>query len=530
MAGLSPDCLAVAARAVEAALAADEPCGACAPTHFVSDIHGEAVAFGHLARSASGEARAYVAQACACAGVDLGEDELATLCALLYYPEDPGLAQVAQAAGVADAASLAARVRARVCGRVHMVGDIWDRGARGDLVVDALMACPSVDVQWGNHDVCWMGAASGDPACIATVLRNNLKYGNTAQFEEGYGISLEPLRAFAAQTYADEGSDAPLSPVMKAISVLLFKSGGQAIRRHPEWHMEGRLLLDKVDLAEGTVRVGENAYPLRTRDFPTLGGVPGSADAAADPYAFSSGEARLMEGLVAAFRGSARLQEQVGWLYERGGTYLVDGRWLLVHGCVPMTCEGTLAKVACGDGVVRSGRALLDWTDATCRRAWEGRAQADLDWMGFFWTGWQSTFMGRVVKTFERTYIEDESTWKEPEDPYYALTKVDAAPCRLVLEEFGVDPARGVIVNGHTPVKLPKGQVPVRGGGRRVVVDGGFCRAYRKSTGIAGYTLVDDAAAGTVRLVTHGDFPGISAALAGADMEHAGEDITAQLG
>ena len=414
--------------------------------------------------------------------------------------------------------ALAARVRALAGGPVHMLGDVWDRGARGDEVMDVLMALPECDVQWGNHDVCWMGAAAGDPACIATVLRNNLKYGNVAQFEEGYGISLTPLRAFAAATYADEGEGAAPSPVMKAISVLLFKSEGQAIRRHPEWHMEGRLLLDKIDLAAGTVQVGEEAYPLRTRDFPTLAGVRGSAEPSGDPYAFTADEARVMDELVGEFCASARLQAQVQWLYDHGSAYLVTDGHLLVHGCVPMEPDGSLAWVTCDDGRARAGRELLDWTDELCRRAWELRDQRDLDWMGFFWTGWQSTFMGRVVKTFERTYVEEQSTWKEPEDPYFALTNEDAAACGRVLAAFGLDPETGVIVNGHTPVKLPKGQRPVRGGGHRYVIDGGFCRAYRKSTGIAGYTLIDDARG--VRLVTHGEYPGKEAVLAGEDMAH----------
>ena len=324
-------------------------------------------------------------------------------------------------------AQLAAYARRIVSGRLHMVGDVWDRGARGDLVLDELMAQPDVDVQWGNHDVCWMGAAAGDPVCIATVLRNNLKYGNVAQFEEGYGISLEPLREFAKATYADEGPDAKLSPVMKAISVLLFKAEGQAIRRHPEWHMEGRLLLDKIDLTAGTVRVGEASYPLITCDFPTLTGVLGAADGANgdDPYAFTQAERAVMNELVAEFTGSERLQKQVMWLYLEGEVYRIVDRYLLIHGCVPLNEDGTFAEVTCDDGEARSGKALLDWTDALCRRAWEGREQSDLDWMGFFWTGWQSTFMGRVVKTFERTYIADESTWKEPQDPYYTLTNDD---------------------------------------------------------------------------------------------------------
>lgn len=424
-------------------------------------------------------------------------------------------------------AELAGWVRRLCSGPLHVVGDLWDRGPRGDLVVRTLMALPEVDVQWGNHDICWMGAAAGDPACIATVLRNNLKYGNVEQFEQGYGIDLAPLRDFAAATYSDEG-EGLLSPVLKAIGVLLFKCEGQAIRRHPEWHMEGRLLLGRIDREAGTVDLpGRGAYPISTRDFPTVDLAPGG-----DAYAFTAAEAQVMDALAARFTGSEELRRQIQWIYDLGRAYQVvpgtpaDGQsparggYLLIHGCVPLAEDGSLAQVDCGDRT-RSGRELLDWTDLVCRRAWERRDQSDLDWMGFFWTGWQSTFMGRVVKTFERTYIADKSTWEEPEDPYYALTREDPAPCRAILEEFGCDPDRDVIVNGHTPVKLPKGQAPVRGGGKRLVIDGGFCKAYRKSTGIAGYTLVDDADG--VRLIAHGEFPGLEEALAYQDMDHTPE-------
>ncbi len=428
-------------------------------------------------------------------------------------------------------AEYAGWVRRLCSGPLHMLGDIWDRGARGDLVMRTLMRTPETDVQWGNHDVCWMGAAAGDPTCIATLLRNNLRYGNVEQFEQGYGISLSPLRDFAGQTYRDEGQGVP-SPVIKAINVLLFKSEGQAIRRHPEWHMESRMLLGRIDPIAGTVDLDGRAYPLNTTDFPTVDLSEGG-----DPYAFDERESALMDRLVAEFVGSDELRRQVQWLYDHGGVYKVipgtpaggtggvaegsareRGGYLLIHGCVPMCEDGTLAQLDCGDRT-RAGRELLDWTERVCRRAWEGRERSDLDWMGFFWTGWQSTFMGRVVKTFERTYLADKSTWAEPEDPYYALTKDDPAPCELVLSEFGCDPERDVIVNGHTPVKLPKGQSPVRGGGKRLVIDGGFCKAYRASTGIAGYTLIDDEEG--VRLVTHGEFAGVDAALDEyVDMEH----------
>lgn len=467
---------------------------------FMSDIHGDAPAFEHLVRSASGEVRALVERTC---GDMLSAEEVDALCTALYYPE---------AYADEELPVLAARVRSVATGRFHLVGDLWDRGPRGDEVMDVLMGCPDADVQWGNHDVCWMGAAAGDPVCIATCVRNNMKYGNTAQFEEGYGIDLEPLRAMASRLYADDGV---MDPVQKAINAMLFKVEGQAVLRHPEWAMEDRLLWGSMDLERGTVPVYGVEQPLKTVDFPTFD--------VGDPYALSAEEQEVMDGLVAAFTQSERLREQVQWLYDHGSVYLADGDLLLFHGCVPLNDDGSFAQVNCGDAV-RGGKELLDWVDMLCRRAWEERAQADLDWMGQLWCGWQSTFAGRVVKTFERTYIEDKATWKEPEDPYYALTRENAAPCEAILAEFGVDPVRGRIVNGHTPVKLPKGEGPVRGGGHRVVIDGGLCFAYRKTTGIAGYTLVRNGS--ELRLVAHGEFPGMDAVLVGhADVTHESEAV-----
>lgn len=501
--------LALAAARLTAALDA-EPGTA---EQFMSDIHGDAPAFGHLLRSASGEVRALVERCCGNGADGLGAGSIDGLCGLLYYPEEPEAVRFAEQAGV-DIAGLAAAVRAHATGTFHLVGDLWDRGARGDDCADELMACGDADVQWGNHDVCWMGAAAGDPVCIATCLRNNIKYGNIAQFEEGYGVDLQPLFSYAEKTYRDDGT---LAPAMKAISALLFKSEGQAVLRHPEWHMNDRLLWAAMDPARATVPVYGCEQPMTTADFPTWN--------QADPFAFDADEARLMDAFAEQFTQSRRLQEQVAWLYVHGSVWRVcdaagtGPAALAFHGCVPLDAAGSFAQVDCGDGM-RSGRALLDWVDGVCRRAFENREQAALDWMGYLWCGWQSTFAGRVVKTFERTYIADKETWKEPEDPYYALTREDAAPCQRVLEEFGVDPRRGVIVNGHTPVKLPKGEHPVRGGGLRLVIDGGLCQAYRKTTGIAGYTLTRTAD-GALHLVEHGEFPGAQAAWEGrADTAH----------
>ncbi len=507
LADLTPERLSETADLLERALSAEAGSGIIET--FISDIHGAAPAFDHLIRSASGQTRLFVERACAEAA--LSEDELAALCVALYWPERPEVGELAAAAGV-DIADLAVRVRTYDTGAFHMLGDVWDRGSQGDEVADLLMAVPDVDVQWGNHDVCWMGAAAGDPVSIANCLRNNIRYGNDALFEEGYGIDLAPLYAFAQETYRDNDM---ISPVIKAISAILFKCEGQAIMRHPEWHMEDRLLWDKIDPAAGTVLVYGVEQPLMTHDFPTWN--------AEDPYALTDGETALVDQLVAAFRNSERLQRQVSWLYDHGNVYRIDGDLLLLHGCVPLDEDGSLAIVDCGEGS-HAGRDLLDWTDVLCRRAWEQRDVWALDWMGYLWAGWQSTFAGRVVKTFERTYIEDQTTWKEPEDPYYALTRTDPAPCEMILAAFGIDPKRGRIINGHTPVKLPKGESPIRGAGRRLVIDGGLCERYRKSTGIAGYTLLRDADG--LHLITHGEFPGKQAVFEfGADIEHTEEDI-----
>lgn len=503
---LSPGRLGEAAARLERAVGY---AGDAVAEQFMSDVHGEAGAFDHLVRSASGETRRMVDRVFP----EWDACERAAVAAALYYPEDARHAGLAREAGV-GLAELSARVRRHAMGRLHVVGDLWDRGSRGDEVVDVLMGCAEADIQWGNHDVCWMGAAAGDPVCIATCLRNNIKYGNVAQFEEGYGIDLEPLRVLARHAYVEDGA---MDPVMKAVSALLFKCEGRAVARHPEWRMGDRLLWGAMDPRGASVPVYGVRQPLKTGDFPTFD--------PCDPYALSAEEAAVMEEFVRAFRASARLQRQAQWLYDHGSVWKVSGDALLFHGCVPLEDDGSLARVDCGEGVF-AGRALLDWVDALCRRAWERRDEWSLDWMGYLWCGWRSTFAGRVVKTFERTYIEDKATWKEPEDPYYAVTREDSKACEAVLAQFGVGEG-GVIVNGHTPVKLPKGETPVRAGGRRIVIDGGLCRAYRKTTGIAGYTLVRDAEG--LRLVTHGEFPGYAAARAGSDdMRHTDERIVRQ--
>lgn len=515
--------------------------------HFVSDVHGEYEAFEHILNNCSGVIRERVGQAFA---MELTRDEQADLCTLIYYPElklrrlrEQGRltsewyaitltrlvrlarrlsgsytrSKVRKAMPVAYAyiidellhispderetrlayhqriidtivdtgsaddfvCSLAALIKRLAVDHLHVVGDVFDRGPHADKIMERLMAYHSIDVQWGNHDIVWMGAAAGSYACLAAVIRNNIHYDSLKILESAYGVSLRELALFAEATYrADDG----MSPVEKAISVILFKLEGQTIRRHPNWHMDDRLLLEHVDAERGVAVVDGREYELRTRDFPTL-----EAD---DPYALTPEEQHVMDNLMNAVRSSDKLRRHVGFLFEHGSTYLVHNGNVLFHACVPMNEDGSFCAVN-HQGQMLSGRAYYDYADRLARRAWHEHDQVSLDWMWYLWCGRFSPLSGRVVKTFERTYFADRSTWEEPRDPYFSHTE-DPAMCARVLEEFGADVERGVIINGHTPVHAAAGESPVKAGGRLVVIDGGFCQAYHSTTGIAGYTLIAD--------------------------------------
>lgn len=515
--------------------------------HFVSDVHGEYEAFEHILNNCSGVIRERVGQAFA---MELTRDEQADLCTLIYYPElklrrlreqdrltsewyaitltrlvrlarrlsgSYTRSKVRKAMPVAYAyiidellhispderetrlayhqriidtivdtgsaddfvCSLAALIKRLAVDHLHVVGDVFDRGPHADKIMERLMAYHSIDVQWGNHDIVWMGAAAGSYACLAAVIRNNIHYDSLKILESAYGVSLRELALFAEATYrADDG----MSPVEKAISVILFKLEGQTIRRHPNWHMDDRLLLEHVDAERGVAVVDGREYELRTRDFPTL-----EAD---DPYALTPEEQRVMDNLMNAVRSSDKLRRHVGFLFEHGSTYLVHNGNVLFHACVPMNEDGSFCAVN-HQGQMLSGRAYYDYADRLARRAWHEHDQVSLDWMWYLWCGRFSPLSGRVVKTFERTYFADRSTWEEPRDPYFSHAE-DPAMCARVLEEFGADVERGVIINGHTPVHAAAGESPVKAGGRLVVIDGGFCQAYHSTTGIAGYTLIAD--------------------------------------
>ena len=400
--------------------------------------------------------------------------------------------------------AICSSIKALVVDKIHVVGDIFDRGARADIVLEELMRLPSIDIQWGNHDVLWMGAAAGSEACIATVLNNSVTYKNLDVVEIGYGISLRPLAQFAAEAYRDAdvsvympkgnsrgdalmGDDELLIARMhKAISVIQFKLEGQLIKRNPDFLMDDRLLLDKIDTKRGTVMIGNMEYPLRDSCFPTL-----DAD---DPYRLSDGEAAVMSYLKNAFIRSEKLSRHISFLYERGEAYTSYNRNLLFHGCIPLNDDGTLLRLRAADG--RCGKELMDYCDRVARQGYlakEGSEERERgkDFLWFLWCGKDSPLCARKrITTFERLLIEDKATWDEPRNAYYRSWN-DERIVDMILKEFSLEGAHTHIINGHIPVN--KGEAPIKAGGKLIVIDGGFCSAFYTRTGIGGYTLIYNA-------------------------------------
>ncbi len=382
---------------------------------------------------------------------------------------------------------------------LHIVGDIYDRGPSADRILDLLMTHHSVDIEWGNHDILWMGAACGNEACIANVLRNNMKYDNIEILENAYAISLRSLTLFAEHTYPQME---PMEAALKAISVILFKLEGQIILRHPEYDMEDRLLLDKIDTKHRSVSIDGKEYALNDSYFPTLD--------LRHAYELSKEEQQVIEDLRAAFINSHRLRQHVKFLYKRGNIYLCYNKNLLFHGCIPMTAEGAFDGMEI-DGKFYQGKEYMDYAATVARRAFFGRAnQSDVDFMWYLWCGKKSPLSGRTMKTFERTFVADKSTYDEPKNPYYRFY-LQEEYCIKILHEFGLDNSISHIINGHTPIKVAKGESPLKANNRLIVIDGGFCRAYQKTTGIAGYTLIYNSHG--MRLKAHQPFESVAKVL-----------------
>lgn len=396
--------------------------------------------------------------------------------------------------------ALSSLIKRLAVDHLHIVGDIFDRGERPDAILNMLMDHHSLDIEWGNHDILWMGAACGSQACIAAVVRNCLSYNNISVLEQGYGISLRLLVLFAEKMYDEED---PNKAAKKAISIILFKLEGQIIRRNPEYQMEDRLLLDKVDYENACIELDGKSYPLKEKRFPTV-----DRD---DPYKLSQAEREIMDELEKLFLESEQLQRHVEFLYSHGSMYQVFNGNLLFHGCVPLDEDGALKAIHL-EGRIYQGRSYMDYADMAARRAFfnEDPPQRYLDFMWYLWCGSNSPLSGRVVKTFERTFIEDKSTWEEPKNPYYEYQSSEPV-CRMLLREFGLYSENSHIINGHTPVHVNQGENPLKAHGRLIVIDGGFCKAYQKTTGIAGYTLIFNSHG--MRLKSHQPFSGMEAAL-----------------
>jgi len=404
---------------------------------------------------------------------------------------------------------------------MHLVGDIFDRGPRADIIMDSLQNFHSVDVQWGNHDILWMGAASGSRTLVATVVANSLHYNNLEVIETGYGISLRPLSIFANEVYRDcdtsrfkvkfSGEDAErvsekdklLSARMhKAITIILFKLEGQKLIRRPEFGMADRLLLDKIDYENKCITIGGVTYALEDTDFPTVD--------PKDPYALSAEEEEVIDQLTSAFQRSEKLQRHVRFLYSKGGLYKIHNGNLLFHGCIPLTEDGRFMKFSIGCEEL-SGKEFLDYAEVTARKAYYNKPgtperQFGMDFLWFLWAGRNSPIFGRDrMTTFERRLIKDESAWTEPKNAYYTLYQSPEV-CEFILKKFGLTEPHCHIINGHVPVKAKKGESPIKGGGKLIVIDGGFCKAYQPTSGIAGYTLIFNSH--NMRIVSHEPFSG----------------------
>lgn len=411
-----------------------------------------------------------------------------------------------------------------VIDHLHIVGDIFDRGPKAAMIMDYLMDYHSVDIQWGNHDMLWMGAASGHAACIANVIRISARYGNLDTLEDDYGINLIPLANFAMNVYADDDChlfqvahrtdevsqlDEEVERKMhKAIAIIQFKLEGQLIKNRPEFKMNHRLLLDKVNLEDGTIEIDGHIYPMLDSHFPTID--------PKDPYKLSDTERDIMDRLINGFVNCEKLQRHVRFLFKSGSLYLCYNQNLYYHGCIPFNEDGSFRTVYLR-GENYSGKALYDFLEAYARKGYYLTNQPDeksygQDIMWFIWSNENSPVYGKEkMATFERYFISDTHLQEEKKDFYYKLIEQESI-CDKIIREFGLDPQVSHIVNGHMPVKQKAGENPVKGNGKLLIIDGGLSRAYQPTTGIAGYTLIYNSYG--LRLVTHKPFESFEKSIA----------------
>lgn len=384
---------------------------------------------------------------------------------------------------------------------LHIVGDIYDRGPGAPIIMDKLMNFHSLDIEWGNHDILWMGAASGNDACIANVIRICSRYDNLSTLEDGYGINIRPLSIFATEVYKDDSCEMflpknkevskysntdkiILAKIQKAISIIQFKIEGNLVKRHPEYKMKDRLLLDKINFEKGTITISGKEYELKDTNFPTID--------KKSPYKLTKEELEIVERLRISFMHSEKLNRHINFLYAKGHMYKNFNSNVLFHGCIPMKENGEFDKLEVM-GKSLKGKELLDYLENIAHKAYFGdksvENQEAIDFMWYLWCGPKSPLFGKEkAATFERYFIDDKEIHKEKKNPYYTLINQEEI-CNKILNNFETDSEEGHIINGHVPVKAKDGESPVKAGGKLIVIDGGFAKAYQSTTGIAGYTL-----------------------------------------
>lgn len=399
-------------------------------------------------------------------------------------------------------AALSKLIQRLVVDHLHVVGDVYDRGPYPDKIMDTLMNYHSLDFQWGNHDMLWMGAAAGSEVCLANVVRISARYLNLDILEDSYGISLRPLALFADAIYGDdpceffqpkneeglEYSNAEITQIArmhKAISIIQFKLEGPIIDRHPEFAMESRKVLDFIDYERGEINLKGKTYPLLDQNFPTID--------PENPYALTKEEAEIIQKLVASFKNCERLQKHILFLYSKGSMFLTYNGNLLYHGCIPLNSDGSFMELEL-HGKKYVGKDLFVQFEQIAREGYfrnagtkEKEYALDVTW--YLWTGPVSSLFGKSeMTTFERYFVADKATHHEEKNPYYKMRN-EPETCDMILKEFGLETC-GHIINGHTPVKEGKGESPIKANGKMLVIDGGFSPAYHKTTGLAGYTLL----------------------------------------
>ncbi|MCU5745334.1 fructose-1,6-bisphosphatase [Staphylococcus sp. SQ8-PEA] len=399
-----------------------------------------------------------------------------------------------------------------VVNHLHVVGDIYDRGPEPDKIMETLINYPSVDIQWGNHDVLWIGAYAGSKVCLANLLRICARYDNLDIIEDAYGINIRPLLTLAEKYY--DGNNEPFQPknaeylsdyeraqitrIQQAIAIIQFKLEAPIIKRRPSFDMEERLVLEKVDYENKKITIYGKTYDLKHTCFQTID--------PQDPTRLTEEEQDVIDKLLLSVQQSEKLKRHMTYLMQKGTLYLPYNGNLLIHGCIPVDENGEMESMEI-DGVEHHGRDLLDTFETHVRNAFDHKDDQDdlsTDLVWYLWTGKYSSLFGkRAMTTFERYFINDKAAHKEEKNPYYHLRE-DVAMCKKMLKDFGLDPEQGHIINGHTPVKEIKGEDPIKANGKMIVIDGGFSKAYQSTTGIAGYTLLYNSFG--MQLVAHQQF------------------------